>query len=280
MRNELVRIILLEGLNLNLTLDSKFHNHIADDGTRQPPCGKFIKRKSVELKALGLRGPKIAKQQGALHSEPGTSGAQHVANEIPNAELQSQAQNWLVHGRSPLEEVRHQWDLCFEKRKQDIKQEKDLTTIFKLYPIIQDPKGGVLISSDFDRLFPDAARKFYLRFPSLHSKLQKHIEKTCGTKLYEDTYKEYMTATDGEYKNYLLCTFLPVILQTNYRVKGNWRPSIKEAQQSFILEVQVRYWYITTVGTKPCGLNNILITFCSIRGIDLLALGNSISFCS
>ena len=87
----------------------------------------------------------MAKQQDVLHSEPGTSGVQHVANEVPNAELQNQAQNWLIHGRSPLEEVRHQWDLCFEKRKQDILQEKDLTTIFKLYPIIQDPKGGVLV---------------------------------------------------------------------------------------------------------------------------------------
>nr|XP_029708403.1 uncharacterized protein LOC115254856 [Aedes albopictus] len=263
MRNELVRLILLEGLNLKLTLDSKFHSlmtgkivelfpgekqetyyrasYFDGEGNRQPPCGKFIKRKSVELKALGLRGPKVGVQPDALHNVPGTSSIQSTTNEVPDVEAQAQAQNWLIHGRSPIEEVRRQWDLCFEKRKQDFQKEKDLSTIFQMYPIIQDPKGGVLICSDFERLHPEAERKFYLRFPSLHQKLRKHIEKVGETKAHESIYNEYMGATEGEYKNLLLCSFLPLILQTNYRVKGKWRPSVKEAQMSFILEVQVRY---------------------------------------
>lgn len=81
----------------------------------------------------------------ASHCTPGTSGTQLIHNDIPNAELQAEAYNWLVHGRSPIEKVRKQWDMCFEIRKNIILQEKELTAIFKAYSIIQDPKGGVLV---------------------------------------------------------------------------------------------------------------------------------------
>lgn len=180
-----------------------------------------------------------------------TAGASNI-----NEESQIQAQQWLVHGRSPIEFVQKQWNKCFNRRQQQIQNEKDLSAIFLLYPIIQDPKGGILViieiltfvneilfliqlqlSSDFDRLHPDATRKFYLRFPLLHQKLQNHLEKAGIHKVHGEKYKQYIETTHGEYKNYLLCTFLPVIIPTNYRIKGKWRPSLKESQMSLILEV-------------------------------------------
>lgn len=80
-----------------------------------------------------------------------------------------------------------------------------------------------------------------MRFPMLHEKLKNQIQKACELKNNHEMYQEYLKANDGEYKNVLLCTFLPLILQTNYRVKGNWRPSVKETQSSFIMAVQVNF---------------------------------------
>lgn len=95
---------------------------------------------------------------------------------------------------------------------------------------------------DFEKMHPGATSSFYSRFPLLHNKLDKLISSAVSKdKAYQPLYDAYITTSDGDKKDYLLCLLLPVIIQTNYRVKGNWKPSVKETQDSFILEVEVSY---------------------------------------
>lgn len=93
-------------------------------------------------------------------------------------------------------------------------------------------------------MYPGATSNFYARFPLLHHKLEKFIaDAVSKDKAYSPLCEAYKSATDGHRKDYLLCMLMPLVIQTNYRVKGNWKPSIKETQDSFILEVEVCHIY-------------------------------------
>lgn len=112
------------------------------------------------------------------------------------------------------------------------------------------------IEMDFERLYPEATKNFYNRFPLLHQKLTKFIENAVAKdKAHKLLFDEYNNTTDGQQKDYLLCMLLPIIIQTNYRVKGNYKPSVKESQDSFILEVQVS----CTHYSNPTPLKNQII---------------------
>lgn len=98
------------------------------------------------------------------------------------------------------------------------------------------------IELDFERLYPGATSSFYSRFPLLHNKLDKLISSAVTKdKAFQPLYDAYSHTSDGNKKDYLLCLLLPLIVQTNYRIKGSWKPSVRETQESFILEVEVSY---------------------------------------
>lgn len=91
-------------------------------------------------------------------------------------------------------------------------------------------------------MYPGATKNFYSWFPLLHQKLDKVIKDAVSKdKTYQSLFDAYENEKDGHRKDYLLCMLLPIIIQTNYRIKGNWKPSVKETQDSFILEVQVSW---------------------------------------
>ncbi|XP_062712383.1 uncharacterized protein LOC115267960 [Aedes albopictus] len=154
-------------------------------------------------------------------------------------EDQLNAREWLLYGRSPIDLLRLKWDACYVLRRSDIDNAKDLVEILHLYPIFKDPKAAFLIELDFEKMFPGTTSNFYTWFPMLHQKLNNLIKSAVSKdKAYQPLYEAYQKATDGQRKDYYLCMLLPVIIQTNYRVKGSWKPSVKETQDSFILEVQ------------------------------------------
>lgn len=61
-------------------------------------------------------------------------------------EGQLAARSWLVYGRSPIEMVRTNWEACYDLRRDDITNAKDLSELFQLYPIFKDPKSTYLVS--------------------------------------------------------------------------------------------------------------------------------------
>ncbi|XP_055526733.1 uncharacterized protein LOC129719439 isoform X2 [Wyeomyia smithii] len=247
LRNEMVKIILMDATAQGIETNSNFNDFISQkivatfpnesaeiyyksghtiEGTRKGATGKLLKRKSQVLEALGIRKPKIKRTD----------------NQIPAVitdEEQLNARTWLLDGRSPIETVRENWEACFELRRSDVENAKDTVEVFQLYPILKTPKSTFLIDLDFERMHPGATSNFYARFPLLHQKLETHIRCAVSKdKTYLPLLEAYETSMDGDKKDYLLCMLLPLILQTNYRVKGNWKPSVRETQNSFILEVE------------------------------------------
>ncbi|XP_062716968.1 uncharacterized protein LOC109408064 [Aedes albopictus] len=252
LRNELAKMIVMDAAVEGLEINGKFYDlmskkiaatfvtespeiyykpgYTTPEGGRIGPSGKLVKRKGTVLQSLGLKKPKEKKTDTVPTST------------VIHGEEQLSARDWLVYGRSPIEMVRTNWEACFELRQEDIKKAKDLSELFQLYPILADPKAGFLIELDFERLYPGATSSFYSRFPLLHNKLDKLISSAVTKdKAFQPLYDAYSHTSDGNKKDYLLCLLLPLIVQTNYRIKGSWKPSVRETQESFILEVEVSY---------------------------------------
>lgn len=78
-------------------------------------------------------------------------------------EDQITARTWLVHGRSPIEMVRSKWEACFELRREDIANAKDLPELFQLYPIFRNPKSDALVN-----FASDTGLSMYLHVNFIH----------------------------------------------------------------------------------------------------------------
>lgn len=97
------------------------------------------------------------------------------------------------------------------------------------------------LSNDFERLFPNATNNFYQEFPLLHDQLTPFLMKVKKSDKNEARYELYKKSPKGnEIKNLLLVYFLPLLVKTDYKLKGsNWRPSVTDAQKFFLTEVLV-----------------------------------------
>uniref|UniRef100_A0A8D8KAP2 (northern house mosquito) hypothetical protein n=2 Tax=Culex pipiens TaxID=7175 RepID=A0A8D8KAP2_CULPI len=209
------------------------------DGKRVAPSGKLVKRKGSALE-------KLSKKMKANEMTGKATGP------IENLNGQAAARDWLVRGRTPKEMVIDQWKNCFELRKQDISTAASLNEILEMYPIIKHPIGGNLIISDFDVMYPGATNSFFLNFHKLHDVLKPFLKTAHKSDKNDTRYRMYKQAPDdSSLRDLLLCYFLPLIIQTDYKIKGsNWRPSVTDAQKYFLME-------IVTAGELNTGINKL-----------------------
>lgn len=133
-----------------------------------------MKRKHIELKALGLTNARTKKSKTDTGHEEleDIEGRQMICfcteikaeqtafeksnnydfimllilSKLTDMEVQMAAREWLVHGRMPDDMVVAKWKACFKLRQRDIKSNTQLADVLNLYPILKHPVGGSLVS--------------------------------------------------------------------------------------------------------------------------------------
>ncbi|XP_058829838.1 uncharacterized protein LOC131689069 [Topomyia yanbarensis] len=258
-RNELVKIIVLEAIKRNITLDHAYFRAMSAtiqatfpnepmtiyftpqsrSGDRLVPAGgKFIKRKAVILRSLEV----------PVETE---TVEQPEEETILNKEEQEAARIWLIDGRTPEEKVIEHWIKCRELRRKRFLGLKSLENRIAMFPIVQSFLARALLTLDFESENPGKLQTFYQSFPELHITIGRHLDSIKDSETREKI-RTYRNAQSKESKNVLLAFLLPALIPTNYRVSGLWRPSIKESLDGFILYVQNPEHMNATIEARKC----------------------------
>ncbi|KAF7991027.1 hypothetical protein HCN44_000832 [Aphidius gifuensis] len=131
------------------------------------PDGQIVKRVQ-KIKASGSFVNHLSYTQGQLKEKHLTTDPwQHIEAPVvrdANEEEQT-AVDWLSHHLDPDDQVKIKWDQSFGIRQQKLKSGNyQLHEYYKDFPCLEVAIGAELLSSDFNKIYPDAADKLFDRW--------------------------------------------------------------------------------------------------------------------
>ncbi|XP_071569526.1 uncharacterized protein [Temnothorax nylanderi] len=180
-----------------------------------------------------------------------SSSNQVSSNDITIKNLLSEqqlleSQVWLKSYTEPWTEVLERWKKTAPNRIAQFTKRKDLsiTNILTEWPLFKHPLGYSLISIDFTVLFPEKGLKFLNGWPSCRDKLIDIIRERSNKNKHTIAYQILNTlpsviSEDG--KDIVAMYLLPILLPPaiiREKDKGSWKPTIAEAQETFVLYVK------------------------------------------
>ncbi|XP_055597297.1 uncharacterized protein LOC129747226 isoform X2 [Uranotaenia lowii] len=221
--------------DLNTTLFKKIHDGVVKIFPNEK---KFRETYDLKLKSLKYSGNHRIKQS----SQSLGTAEDSTEKDIPNyseEEMQA-AKQWLSEGRTPTEEIWRLWHVSYDIRIRDYLLLGGLQ-IGRIcdhgsWPIITEPIGYELISSDFNRRFPytgslldrwEVLAKKVIEYAHRHAKNQRY-----RSIIFECQHDE---KPDEIKVAQLLCGFM-----IQGVVKQNFKPNYLEVERGFVHVVKVR----------------------------------------
>ncbi|CAH0547165.1 unnamed protein product [Brassicogethes aeneus] len=143
---------------------------------------------------------------------------------------------WLQHNFEPWEKVLEKWKNTYHFRMSNSKV-TNVTEYFALWPVLHDIRGDVLISLDFERLYPQSQVSFYLKWNSFFEQVLKSKIGEIRDVQIKELHKLLLEKTDEDEKLPIQLTLLGHLLPPRGRTK-NWKFSILESIEGIIIHVE------------------------------------------
>lgn len=114
----------------------------------------------------------------------------HATNEDPK---NMYALEFCKHNIGPTEEVALNWEICYQQRKNLLKDTVNIVEYFNNFPILKHPQHGYqFLMDDFLREYPDKGENLYKNWPQLRSAVLKIMEEDkIKPKFDDDMGKKY-----------------------------------------------------------------------------------------
>ncbi|XP_067207639.1 uncharacterized protein [Linepithema humile] len=225
-------------------------NKLCDVFTKETPETYFIPPKTENKNQTISRGKLVDKYRNWR-----TAQKELGLIESKNSEVESEEKNctsadnspnehivWLLNNNAPWRNVINHWQLSVEVRLREFQYNVgSVKEIFDKYSVLKQPCGYELIESVF---MYEKGREgmLYATWPELSNKLHDlmkiEIKDNAAKELLETL--SFPTVSEEE-RNLKLLLLLPALCPPVCKIKKSktiWKPTIEEAQASFILHVK------------------------------------------
>ncbi|CAI6376176.1 unnamed protein product [Macrosiphum euphorbiae] len=210
--------------------------------------GKLIERwKNVSrrLRKVGA----IESQKKKLDDSTGTFIPYVFSDEV------KLAKEWLSNDglNASFNEILKKWEITYELRCAEIQNNLNLSDVFELWPILQNPRGYELVEKDFELQYPNREEfkdwNIFLRNWTCFTRSivnirrgsvkDKHALQLLSQLDSAELNKEYRTI------NIIRLLLLPYLIPTKTQIKNPkinaakkfWKPSLEESASAFVTHV-------------------------------------------
>ncbi|XP_044011925.1 uncharacterized protein LOC122854951 isoform X2 [Aphidius gifuensis] len=232
------------------------------------PDGQIVKRVQ-KIKASGSFVNHLSYTQGQLKEKHLTTDPwQHIEAPVvrdANEEEQT-AVDWLSHHLDPDDQVKIKWDQSFGIRQQKLKSGNyQLHEYYKDFPCLEVAIGAELLSSDFNKIYPDAADKLFDRWEIVRPVLINYLNSCKDITQADSGLVHALPTLPHHNQDAIIFYLLPYIIQApSLRLKKgekNNKLSIVERRAFFMIHVETAADIQPAINRQRNILSNHNLTF-------------------